>query len=98
VLEDVLHVPEAINNAFSPMLTGCIQSWVPGGTQGTDAAEQPLWYGTEFCGLSRLALAEVPQGESELERLSRDGTHFMLSLYLTEEQQRNINEQLRGSN
>jgi hypothetical protein len=92
VLKDVLHIPDAISNVVG--VTGCKSSYV----QGTDAAGQPLWYGVEFCGLSRLVLAEQPKGESELEHMWKGGIQFFLNLYATEEQLSKIKEQLRVNN
>ena len=91
VLEDVLHIPEAICNGFNSRLAGGAESWIRGSVHGLDASSgQPLWYGTEFCGSTRLVLAGNPQGESVLEEMEREGSAFMLSVYLNEEEWANL--------
>jgi hypothetical protein len=93
VLDDVLHLPGAICNGFSPELTGCNQFWgggLLGRMQGYGKAGERLCYGTEFCGLSRLVLGGKQQGESELEKLSTGGAVLSLSIHLADEERRNL--------
>jgi hypothetical protein len=82
VLENVLHVPNAICNGFSWV----VYDGMHGGfthigleTRGFDRDGRPLWCGQPFVGLRKLVLAGNPQGVSNL----RDGGHFMLSIYVT---------------
>jgi hypothetical protein len=83
VLENVLHIPNAVCNGFSITKYHTTH----GGTtslgpvfQGTDEQGSALWYGQSFRGLQKLALAGNPQGESYLD----DGPK-VLSLYIDEE-------------
>lgn len=88
VLENVLHIPTAMCNGFNSPRFGGSQTWTKGGVQGLDASNgEPLWYGTEFCGLNKLVLAGNPQGESVLEEKAKDGYRFMLSMYLSAEEE-----------
>ncbi|KAB8257964.1 hypothetical protein BDV32DRAFT_126468 [Aspergillus pseudonomiae] len=70
VLENVLHVPNAVCNGFS---IGVYYATHGGTTsfspffRGTDEQDSALWYGKPFHGLQKLVLAEDPQGESYLE-------------------------------
>lgn len=89
VLENVLHIPDAICNGFCAMLNGGYESWDRGGvTQFFEDAylTRPMFYATEFCGLTRLVLAGNPQGESVLEQKRKDGACFLLSVYLSPEE------------
>ncbi|KAL1966234.1 hypothetical protein VTN77DRAFT_4786 [Rasamsonia byssochlamydoides] len=68
VLEDVLHIPDAICNGFNPMLLSdgaCCQCRSgKDGWQGIDPyTEEQLWYTKPFARLSKLVLAGNPQGE-----------------------------------
>jgi hypothetical protein len=51
-------------------------------------AGELLWYDTEFCGLSRLALAGKLQSESDLKQLLPDGQLISFITYLTDEKRR----------
>ncbi|KAA8649626.1 hypothetical protein EYZ11_002658 [Aspergillus tanneri] len=88
VLENVLHVPDAICNGF------CFAKYhaTHGGMasldsvwKGTDKQGSPLWYGQPFRGLEKLVLAGNPQGESYLD----DGPKF-LSMYVDKTKLENI--------
>jgi len=84
VLENVLHVPDAMCNGFNSRLLLGSESWSRDGVQGFDkVTREPSWYGREFCGLNRLVLAGNPQGESPLQE--REEGSLMLSMYLSDE-------------
>ena len=87
ILENVLHIPTAMCNGFNSRLLGGYDAWTNGVVQGLDASDrEPLWYGTKFCGLSKLVLAGEPHGESELEEKKKDGCVLMLSVYMSAEE------------
>ncbi|KAL4890684.1 hypothetical protein BDV59DRAFT_183972 [Aspergillus ambiguus] len=86
VLEDVLHIPEAICNGFNPLLYGSSMSCNASYWEGGDVNGQPLWYGLPFAGATRLVLWGNPQGDSEM----IDGRHYTLSLYITPEEKQAI--------
>ena len=88
VLEDVLHIPDAICNGFNPLLLGnCSMSCHADYWEGADHLGRPLWYGTPFAGGTRLVLADDPQeGESEL----IPGRSYTLSLYVSPEEKQAI--------
>ncbi|KAL2859891.1 uncharacterized protein BJX67DRAFT_368559 [Aspergillus lucknowensis] len=70
VLENVLHVPDAVCNGFS---VGVYYATHGGTTsfspffRGTDEQGSALWHGKPFRGVEKLVLAGNPQGESYLE-------------------------------
>lgn len=84
VLQDVLHIPDAVCNGFNPLLLGnCSMSCHADYWEGADHLGRPLWYSTPFAGGTRLVLAEEPQdGESEL----IPGRSYTLSLYVSPEE------------
>lgn len=83
VLENVLHIPDAICNGFSPHLTRCAHSWTKEGIQGFDNDDRPIWFATKFAGLNRFVLFGNPQGESKLAQKHREGVMLLLSVFLT---------------
>lgn len=83
VLKDVLHIPEALCNGIT----------IPEGTrtttfrpvmQGFDEEGRPYWYGHDFRGLSKLALAGNDEGESPLQDIEAHPGPLWLSATLTE--------------
>ncbi|KAL5365945.1 hypothetical protein BJX96DRAFT_160045 [Aspergillus floccosus] len=86
VLEDVLHIPEALCNGFNPLLYGSSMSCNADCWEGGDATGQPLWYSLPFAGHTRLVLWGNPLGESEL----IEGRYYTLSLYVTPEEKKAI--------
>lgn len=90
VLENVLHIVGAIYNGFSSALVGGSQSWPSYGTQGLDERGEPVYYGTKFCGLTRLVLAGHPRGGSPFAENYREGHSYMLSIHLSDEEARHI--------
>jgi len=96
VLEDVLHIPDAICNGFRSQLLGGVESWSSDGVQGFDnSTDQPSWYGVKFCKLYKLALAGNPHGESVLEERNGNDDELWLSVYLTEEEQSILQSEAR---
>ncbi|CZR56447.1 uncharacterized protein PAC_06335 [Phialocephala subalpina] len=88
VLYNVVHMPSAICNGFSPMTQageGLGTGASFGGTrvEGTEGG-MTVWYTERFCGLDRLVLAGNPQGESHM----TPGSHYSLSLYLSADEKR----------
>lgn len=86
ILENVLHIPEAVCNGFSPLLYGTSMScnedcWVGGDTMGN-----PVWFSTPFAGGTKLALAGNPQGESEMIQ----GRYYTLCLRVSPEEWQSI--------
>ncbi|PYH86823.1 hypothetical protein BO82DRAFT_388413 [Aspergillus uvarum CBS 121591] len=85
VLENVLHIPEAVCNGFNPLLYGSSMSCTAESWTGADRAGTPLWVATPFAGGSRLVLAgaavqlQHQQGVSELIA----GRYYTLSLYIS---------------
>ncbi|PYI25132.1 hypothetical protein BP00DRAFT_410219 [Aspergillus indologenus CBS 114.80] len=85
VLENVLHIPEAVCNGFNPLLYGSSMSCTAERWTGADRAGTPLWVATPFAGGSRLVLAgaaaqlQHQQGVSELIA----GRYYTLSLYIS---------------
>lgn len=82
VLENVLHIPDAMCNGFSVPLYHTIHGGSArlGTPSGTDRHYRPLWCGEFFKGLDKLMLAGNPQGVSYLD----DGPK-MLSMYIGDE-------------
>lgn len=85
VLENVLHIPDALCNgvtipkgthdtSFSPIM------------RGFDEEGRPYWYGDEFRNFSRLALAGNHEGDSPLEDEEAHPGPFYLSLRLDEDE------------
>ncbi|KAK9327891.1 hypothetical protein V1520DRAFT_347548 [Lipomyces starkeyi] len=85
VLENVLHIPDAICNGFNAASTGGGVRWSRDGVQGFDSDSQPLWYAVMFAGLAKLVIEGNSQGYSVLEE-----KHLMLSIYLTTEEKANL--------
>ncbi|KAL3440740.1 hypothetical protein BJX65DRAFT_314473 [Aspergillus insuetus] len=68
-LKNVLHLPRAISNGMSTLVWMKDVGEVVGKVtldSASDRYGQPWWYGKPFIGLSKLALAGNPQGESYL--------------------------------
>ncbi|KAE8364537.1 hypothetical protein BDV27DRAFT_128312 [Aspergillus caelatus] len=86
VLEDVLHIPEAVCNGFNPLLFGSSMSCNTDYWEGADRSGQPVWFSLPFAGHTRLVLAGDPKGESEL----IEGRYYTLSLYITPEEKRDL--------
>ncbi|KJJ33719.1 hypothetical protein AFLA70_556g000451 [Aspergillus flavus AF70] len=86
VLEDVLHIPEAVCNGFNPLLFGSSMSCNADYWEGADRSGQPVWFSLPFAGHTRLVLAGDPKGESEL----IEGRYYTLSLYITPEEKREL--------
>ncbi|KAE8355731.1 hypothetical protein BDV28DRAFT_145916 [Aspergillus coremiiformis] len=82
VLEDVLHIPEAVCNGFNPLLFGSSMSCHAESWEGADRQGEPVWVSLPFAGHTRLVLAEDLDGESEL----IEGRYYTLSLYVTPEE------------
>ncbi|KAL4971246.1 hypothetical protein BDW66DRAFT_163833 [Aspergillus desertorum] len=90
VLENVLHIPEALCNGFNPLLIGSSMSCHADYWEGHDRWGNGMWFGTRFCGVGRLVLAPVDgQAESDL----IEGREYTLSLYVSPEEKRVILEQ-----
>lgn len=92
VLENVLHLPDAICNGFNPLLYGSGMSCHQEYWQGGDASGNPVWFSTPFAGQTKLVLAGDPQGESEI----IPGRDYTLSLSLSPEEWQSILEQGHG--
>ncbi|KAI9368239.1 hypothetical protein BJX61DRAFT_546737 [Aspergillus egyptiacus] len=92
VLEDVLHIPEAICNGFNPLLVGSSMSAHGDYWEGADRQGRPMWFGLPFAGMGRLVLAGPGGGESELV----EGRVPTLSLYVSPEERRDIVGGLNG--
>lgn len=86
VLENVLHIPEAICNGFNPLLYGSSMSCNQDYWDGGDTSGNPVWFSTPFAGGSRLVLAGNPQGESEMIQ----GRYYTLCLYVSPEEWESI--------
>lgn len=85
VLEDVLHTPNAMcNGVIIPRGTGGT-SFRPV-MQGFEEGGRPYWYGDNFRGLSKMALAGNHQGESQLQDEEAHPGPLWLSLMLDEEE------------
>ncbi|RAL11867.1 uncharacterized protein BO97DRAFT_87612 [Aspergillus homomorphus CBS 101889] len=84
VLENVLHIPEAVCNGFNPLLYGSSMSCGAEAWTGADRGGVPLWVALPFAGGSRLVLAghKEKQGVSELIA----GRYYTLSLYVSAEE------------
>ncbi|KAL4900082.1 hypothetical protein BDW74DRAFT_171026 [Aspergillus multicolor] len=91
VLENVLHIPEALCNGFNPLLVGSSMSCMEDRWEGCDALGQGMWYGTRFCGTGRLVLADMGQAESDL----IEGREYTLSLYVSPQEKSAIVDQAR---
>ncbi|KAF3897545.1 hypothetical protein GTR04_1774 [Trichophyton interdigitale] len=89
ILDDVLHIPGAICNGFSPQLLGGSTSFGDP-LQGYDDDKQPSYYATTFCGLWRLVLNGNPEGETQLAEARRNGSKLFLSVYINEEDEEHI--------
>ncbi|KAH2180804.1 hypothetical protein KXW61_002813 [Aspergillus fumigatus] len=66
VLEDVLHIPEAVCNGFNPLLYGSSMSCNMEYWEGADRRGEPVWFAVPYAGGTRLVLAGNPKGASEL--------------------------------
>ncbi|RHZ56253.1 uncharacterized protein CDV56_101355 [Aspergillus thermomutatus] len=88
VLEDVLHIPEAVCNGFNPLLYGSSMSCNMEYWEGADRRGEPVWFAVPYAGGTRLVLAGDPRGESELIQ----GRHYTLSLSITPQERREIFE------
>ncbi|EAW08926.1 uncharacterized protein ACLA_098680 [Aspergillus clavatus NRRL 1] len=86
VLEDVLHIPEAVCNGFNPLLYGSSMSCTMEVWEGADRYGEPVWFAVPFAGGTRLVLAGEPRGESELIQ----GMYYTLSLSITPQERREI--------
>lgn len=87
ILENVLHIPSALCNGFDPVQLGeGGVNFKRGLAEGSFRSGQPMWYGTTYCGLFRLALAGNPQGETYLQE---DGM-YALSVFLSGEKASNL--------
>ncbi|KAB8068204.1 hypothetical protein BDV29DRAFT_184937 [Aspergillus leporis] len=86
VLEDVLHIPEAVCNGFNPLLFGSSMSCNADYWEGADRSGQPVWFSLPFAGHTKLVLEGDPKGESEL----IEGRYYTLSLYITPEEKQEL--------
>lgn len=88
VLENVLHIPDALCNGLNACgRPGRGVTFADGVAQGFDRpGGRPMWYGTKYCGLWRLALTGNPQGVSYL----RDGQSYSLGFILSDEELLNL--------
>ncbi|KAF4226030.1 hypothetical protein CNMCM8980_006005 [Aspergillus fumigatiaffinis] len=86
VLEDVLHIPEAVCNGFNPLLYGSSMSCNMEYWEGADRRGEPVWFAVPYAGGTRLVLAGSPRGESELIQ----GRYYTLSLSITPQERREI--------
>jgi hypothetical protein len=95
VLEDVLHIPNAICNGFNSSLSTSLQCWSGTGLmEGKDESGQSLWHARRFFGLAKLVLVNNPEGESGIEKAKAEGKiSFSLSLYVNEEERNKIEVQ-----
>ncbi|KAL4875423.1 hypothetical protein BJY04DRAFT_224088 [Aspergillus karnatakaensis] len=85
VLEDVLHIPEAVCNGFNPLLVGSSMSCGLGCWEGRDRGGRAMWFGLPFAGMGRLVLATgMGEGEGESELI--EGRQYTLSLYVSPEE------------
>lgn len=83
ILNNVLHTPNAICNGIMIPQDTRSTSFRPI-MQGYEAGGRPYWYGTPFCGLSKLALAGNHQGESLLQ--DKGAESALVSLVLDEQE------------
>ncbi|KAL5333316.1 hypothetical protein BJX70DRAFT_71558 [Aspergillus crustosus] len=83
VLEDVLHIPEAVCNGFNPLLVGSSMSCHPGYWEGKDRMGRAMWFGLPLAGLGRLVL-KPGEGEGVSELI--EGRQYTLSLYISPEE------------
>ncbi|KAL6230512.1 hypothetical protein BDW75DRAFT_222531 [Aspergillus navahoensis] len=90
VLENVLHIPEALCNGFNPLLIGSSMSCHAEYWEGCDRWGNELWFGTRFCGVGRLVIVPV-DGRTESDLI--EGREYTLSLYVSPEEKRVIMEQ-----
>ncbi|KAH1268121.1 hypothetical protein KXV18_006821 [Aspergillus fumigatus] len=86
VLEDVLHIPEAVCNGFNPLLYGSSMSCNMEYWEGADRRGEPVWFAVPYAGGTRLVLAGNPKGASELIQ----GRYYTLSLSITPQERREI--------
>ncbi|KAI9933773.1 hypothetical protein ASPWEDRAFT_104267 [Aspergillus wentii DTO 134E9] len=86
ILENVLHIPDAVCNGFNPLLVGSSMSCEAEMWSGADAGGNAMWYSRPFAGGTRLVLAGNPQGESEL----IEGKEYSLSLYISPEEKEEL--------
>ena len=86
VLENVLHIPEAICNGFNPLLYGSSMSCNQDYWEGGDTSGNPVWFSTPFAGGTKLVLAGNPQGESEMIQ----GREYGLCLYVSPDEWESI--------
>ncbi|XRM43947.1 hypothetical protein ABZX51_007103 [Aspergillus tubingensis] len=82
VLENVLHIPEAVCNGFNPLLFGSSMSCTETAWMGADREGRLMWVAMPFRGGSRLVLAGGLVGESEI----IEGRYYTLSLYVSPEE------------
>lgn len=92
VLENVLHLPDAICNGFNPLLYGSGMSCQEEYWEGGDTSGNPVWFSTPFAGHTKLVLAGDPQGETEIIQ----GRHYTLSLSISPEEWQSILDQGNG--
>ncbi|PYH43669.1 uncharacterized protein BP01DRAFT_344352 [Aspergillus saccharolyticus JOP 1030-1] len=84
VLENVLHIPEAVCNGFNPLLYGSSMSCTAEAWTGADRAGTPLWVAMPFAGGNRLVLASSQQQQGVSELIA--GRYYTLSLYVSAEE------------
>ncbi|RDW72679.1 uncharacterized protein DSM5745_07851 [Aspergillus mulundensis] len=94
VLENVLHIPEALCNGFNPLLVGSSMSCLADRWEGCDRFGRGMWYGTRFCGLGRLVLAPGPDGQAESDLI--EGREYTLSLYVSAQEKAAVAEQVQA--
>jgi hypothetical protein len=90
LLEDVLHIPDAVCNGFNPLLYGSSMSCNMEYWEGSDRRGEPVWVAVPYAGGTRLVLAGDPRGESEL----IPGRYYTLSLSITPQERREIFESM----
>lgn len=100
VLQDVLHMPNARCNGLSiskyreanPHLSA-VETEKEHFQATSDGDGELLWCADEYCGLSRVALAGRPKGQSYL----RDGQVYTLSVIASAEELERLNRKLKDS-
>ncbi|KAL4886880.1 hypothetical protein BJY04DRAFT_212848 [Aspergillus karnatakaensis] len=90
VLENVLHIPDAVYNGFSMIVDahrngGVVGNWSQG-PDGMDEERRPRWCGQRYHGLSKLVIAGNPRGET----YDPNGAILSLSLNVDEQDLREI--------
>ena len=86
VLENVLHIPEAVCNGFNPLLYGSSMSCHQEYWEGGDTSGNPIWFSAPFAGGTKLVLAGDPPGESEMIQ----GRDYTLCLSVSPEEWKSI--------